>query len=173
MKLFILIGVLLFYKVNIYAETTASIEFSATIQKGCLFKASSIGLDFGDHPTTSKEANIQANVMNDQSSWAIQCTPNIPVSISFGNGMNYSASTQQRRLKSDVGNFYIGYNIYKDNSRTQIIGGSSPSNTLSLNSSNSNNMLSFGVYGKVDLSLGDENKVPGRYLDEIVITISW
>lgn len=173
MRLFILFWIILLYKTSVYAETIASIEFSATIEKGCGFKSSSVGLDFGEHPTTSKEMNIQANVMNDQSSWGIQCTPNIPVSLSFGNGAHYSAATQQRRLKSNVGNFYIGYSIYKDNAHTQIIGGSSPSNALSLNSPSSNNMLNFGVYGKVDLSIGDENKVPGRYSDEILITITW
>jgi spore coat protein U-like protein len=172
MKFLILIIIMLYMDVC-YAAKTANIEFKATIEKGCLFQASSILLDFGEYPTTSRQTNVTASIVNSASSWNIKCTPNTPVSIVFGNGQNFLSSSQTRRLKSEVGNYYIDYSIYKDSGRSQLIGTGASTNKLELSSTISNSMLIFGVYGAIDLSLGEVNKSPGRYSDEILITISW
>ena len=156
-----------------YAETTANFKLTATIQKGCAFNDTGAVLNFGTHPTSSKESRVTASVVNNKSTWSIECTPEIPVSISFDNGKNFDAATQTRRLKNETSNYFVNYQIYSNAAHSKIIGVSAPSNTLSLISNSFNNILDFGVYGLVDLSQGEANKPSGKYSDEILITITW
>jgi spore coat protein U-like protein len=158
---------------NTYAATSATIDVSAVIEKGCLFQESAMGLDYGTHATSSQESAVQANIQNTSSTWNIECTPDVPVSISFSNGNYFDASTQFRRLKNTQSNHYIQYSLYSDNARTKLIGTAAPANSLSLKSTVSQHLLNFGVYGLVDLSQGAANKAAGDYADTVQITISW
>ncbi len=170
---FILFIICSFTYIPVYAITTANIKVSATIQKGCIFKESSVALDFGSYPTSSQEKNVTASILNDRNTWSLECTPDIPVSIVFGNGNNFDNTNQTRRLRNESGGFFIDYQIYSDINRSKVIGISSPSNTLFLKSNTSKNILDFGVYGLVDLSKGKPNKPSGKYLDEVLITVIW
>ncbi len=157
----------------LHAETSANIKISATIEKGCAFYDSGAVLDFGSHPTSSKETNVTASVVNNRSTWSLECTPGIPVSITFDNGKNFDTATQTRRLKSEVGNYFVNYQVYSNAAHSKVIGVNSPSNTLSLISNTFDNILDFGVYGLIDLSKGEANKPSGKYSDEVLITIIW
>lgn len=170
MEIFIICS---FIYLPVYAETTATINFSAKIEKGCAFKESSVSLDFGSHPTSSQETNVSASILNDAASWKLECTPDIPVTIVVGNGMSFDNTTQSRRLKNSESNHFINYKIYFDLGRSKEIGSVHPYNSGNLKSTTSNNILNFGIYGLVDLSKGELNKPSGKYSDEVVITIYW
>lgn len=155
------------------AATSENIRVSATIEKGCVFHDSGTVLDFGTHPTSSRKTNVTASIVNNRSTWSVECTPEIPVNIIFDNGKNFDTATQTRRLKSEAGTYFINYQIYSNSAHSKAIGVNSPSNTLFLISNTYNNILDFGVYGLVDLSKGAANKPSGKYSDEVLITIIW
>ncbi|MGV5006810.1 spore coat protein U domain-containing protein, partial [Acinetobacter variabilis] len=67
----------------------------------------------------------------------------------------------------------IDYMLYRNANLTQPLGTSSANNTLTLKSTEQNHLLSFQIYGLVDLSQGAINKMPGQYKDDVLITIAW
>ena len=177
-KLFLLFGLYGFFPLTTHALTTSivfnsnPIEVSAVIQAGCLFQQSPTGLNFGSFASTS-QSQITASVTNANDTWNIECTPGIPVTLDFNNGNNYDVAGDTRRLKHENSNQYIAYSIFSDNNRTQLINTSSPGNRLTLTSTEVQTLLPFNIYGFIDLSQGNLNKMPGPYSDNITITINW
>lgn len=163
---------LLFYSVACVAETSATIEVSAEIEAGCVFQQSPIGLNFGIHASTSQESAVTANISNTQETWKIECTPNTPVNITFGNGKSINTNTQNRRLKHVSAEHYLDYMLYQDANLSQPIG-TTTTNTLTKQSTAQNLLLDFQIYGVVDLSQGAVNKMHGQYTDDVLITITW
>lgn len=163
---------LLFYSMACGAETSATIEVSAQIEAGCVFQQSPIGLNFGIHASTAQESTVTANISNTQQTWKIECTPNTPVNITFGNGKSVNTQTQNRRLKHNSAEHYLDYMLYQDANLSQPIGTTS-NNTLTKQSTAQNYLLDFQIYGVVDLSQGAVNKMPGQYTDDVLITITW
>lgn len=155
------------------AETSSQIEVSAVIEKGCLFQESAKSLNFGSYASTSQESSITASIANAADTWKIECTPDVPVTITFGNGKSLNSATQNRRLKHLSSENYIDYVLYRNANLTQQLGTSSANNTLTMQSTEQNPWLDFQIYALVDLSLGVINKMPGQYKDDILITIAW
>lgn len=155
------------------AATSTNIQVNAIIKKGCLFQESPLGLNFGIHASTSRENTITANIANSQDTWKIECTPDVPVTITFGNGKNLNTSTQNRQLKNVNSEHYIDYTLYRNSNLTQQIGTSSSNNSLVLKSTVQSHLLNFQIFGLVDLSKGAINKMPGQYKDDVLITIAW
>ena len=165
--------VLMLTSITALAATSANIEVSAVIEKGCLFQESPKGLNFGTHASTSQENAITASITNSQDTWKIECTSDVPVTITFGNGKSLNVSTQNRRLKHVNSENYIDYVLYRNVNLTQQLGTTSANNTLTLKSTEQNPLLNFQIYGLIDLSQGAINKMPGQYKDDVLITIAW
>lgn len=155
------------------AAISTNIEVNAVIEKGCLFQESPKGLNFGTHASTSQENSITASITNSHDTWKIECTTDVPVTITFGNGRSLNTSTQNRRLKHISSENYIDYVLYRNANLTQQLGTSSANNTLILKSTERDHLLNFQIYGLVDLSQGAINKMPGQYQDDVLITIAW
>ncbi|MCH4246096.1 Csu type fimbrial protein [Acinetobacter gerneri] len=165
--------VLMLTSMTVLAATSTNIEVSAIIEKGCLFQESPDGLNFGTHASTSQENAITASIVNSQDTWKVECTPDVPVTITFGNGKSLNVSTQNRRLKHVNSENYIDYVLYRNVNLTQQLGTTSANNTLTLKSTEQNHLLNFQIYGLIDLSQGAINKMPGQYKDDVLITIAW
>lgn len=90
------------------------------------------------------------------------------LSASIGSGTSYST----RVLKSGINT--LTYNIYRDTSRTQILGdGSSSTYTLASSSWTNSGTQNWqtNVYGKIPKN--QYNVVPGNYSDSITWTVTY
>ena len=121
------------------AATSENIRVSATIEKGCVFHDSGTVLDFGTHPTSSRKTNVTASIVNNRSTWSVECTPEIPVdfgstalvskletingsaqiicsaqtpySVGLSDGQHFNTT---RRMKHQSEDNYIKYEVYKN-----------------------------------------------------------
>ncbi len=152
-----------------WGETEARIDVRARIVRGCALQSSAEKLDFGTHPSVA-QGRKRAQVLNTVNSWRIECTPNIPVAIQFDRGRHYDQKSGGRRMSLSDGTAYLPYRLFYDPNHTQEIKVDRP---RTYRSTTSNKLLNLSVYGVTDLSVGALNKVPGTYMDRLLITVEW
>lgn len=158
-----------FFLANVWAETTANVRVSATISRGCALQESSEHLNFGTHPSMA-QGKKTAQIHNSLNSWRIECAPDMPVSISFGQGESYDGQNQSRRMSLPAKAAFLPYRLFFDPNYAQEILPDSPHTYVS---TAQDRVLALAVYGVVDLSGSDPNKKAGTYTDRVLITVKW
>lgn len=115
-------------------------------------------VDFGSHGSLVASIDTSATM-------APQCTNTTPYQIGLDNGINASGSS--RRMKSGSG-AYVGYELYRDNGRTQRWGSTLNVDTLSAAGNGSPQTVT--IYGRV---APQTTPAAGGYSDTVTVTVTY
>ncbi len=151
--------------------TTATFTVNATVVAGCMVvgnptQSSGIGfgmLDFGTHPAVLGAAVPTSVGMNSGSMAQIQCTADVPVTMTLDGGQN--AAGQQRRMKM-APNHYIPYTLHGSASGNNPItpGVGMPVDTRQ-------GAMTLPVWGITNMPTS--GLPAGQYSDTVQVLFSW
>lgn len=142
----------------------------AQVAGSCLVPAA-FDLNFGayDPIDTHSAANLDGST-----NWIVRCTKNLPVTVSFNDGVNSLAALTRRMAN---GAEFLSYQLYKDNGRTLVwgtgpAGGVAPGVTgtgflFTANGVAGNTLV---VYGRVPMA---QDVAVGNYADTIIATLNF
>lgn len=139
------------------AATTDTFDVKIQITAACNITTTAADIDFG------VASFLTATDIDQNTNFAVQCTPDSPYSISLT-----SASGNATRTMSDGAGNTIGYQLYKEAARSTVwgdaggalvgaVGGLVPT--------------SFSVYGRVPVAADNLNKPVGNYADTVTINV--
>lgn len=139
---------------------TATFPFtaSASVQKQCTPSFTVHDVDFGSHGTLSASIDTSATM-------SPQCTNTTPYNVGLDDGQN--ASGGARRMKS-AGGAYVGYELYRDNARTQRWGHTIGTDTVA--ETGNGTAQTKTVYGRV---AAQPTPAAGGYSDTVTVTITY
>lgn len=156
------------------AETSSNFAVSATIQQGCAVDglgmsgdAGTMGtLAFGLQPSVAT-TTLQASLTTTQSI-TLRCTPGAALTMTIDGGLHSASGNRNLQLGSNTAARLI-YTLCTDAGCSQTIGINSPAISITVNSSNMNNVR-LPVVGKVVLP---GNARVGTFTDTLTVTLSW
>lgn len=161
------------YATPVQADITGSIDVTLTLEGGCVVNGTNTAdgstganfglLDFGTQTTLFTQADSQ--VTGAGGGISVQCTTGVAPVLEFGTGQ-YDGSvpgTTHAMLNASVPGQYVGYNLYSDAGRTDVI---TPGETIGLATDGSVQVVN--VYGR---AFGAAGLSPGTYNDVVTVTL--
>lgn len=158
------------------AQQTTQQDLFVTVQftGGCQFTGAAPILDFGQHALQG--GNTVGSQIDGEVNVNVQCSQNLPYTISLGLGVGQNASySDGRRLTRQNGTASetVRYNLYTDSTRNanQVWGDDNTANTEVVSRNGTGNSESHTIYGRI---FGNQlNVAAGIYTDTVVITVSF
>ena len=157
----------------IFADQIAgSMRVTATVVDGCSVSnlVTSGGfndfgtVDFGPHANLLQNVDAQGGGSSGIGFQMI-CSTGLSYQIGLNDGLNPSGGS---RRMTDGNNNFIPYQLYRDNSRTQLWGDTGTANEL--NTSGTGNSQYHLVYGRINSTT---TPPAGVYADTIQVTVVW
>ncbi|GHC25719.1 polyketide synthase [Kushneria pakistanensis] len=150
------------------AAAQDNFEVSATVMPGCLVQGGSARgsrwgvLDFGTHSALSSPVVTTALLPSD--TIRLQCTKGLTLSMSINQGQHYSDGLRQLQ---NAGGAAVPYRLYSTSALSNEL---LPGQAMSLAAPNDGTDLQLPIYGRLQLRPDDP---PGRYTDQLIVTLSW
>ena len=99
----------------------------------------------------------------------ITCDSNAPFIVRLDPGINSGGSFSPRRMQLPEGTWTLGYNLYRNTTRTEIWG-DGINNTFSTTGTGSGSATVLTVYGRIP----PRQRVPvGNYVDTVTVVVEW
>ena len=140
---------------------SASMQVSANVIRKCTISADP--MNFGSYDPV--QANATAP-LDGQATVTVACTKGTSVEIGMDSGQN--AQTNNRRMSGGGAN-YLGYEIYKDSSRTDVWRDTS-TGMLDGGVAPSRDPRQFVAYGRV---AGGQDVPEGNFQDTVLVTVDF
>lgn len=157
----------------VQANITGSINANITLQDGCTINGSNpsngaSGVSFGTlnfGPQTTLFAQVDSQVIGAAGGIAVQCTVGVSPVLVIGAGQfdGLGANGLRAMLNLSVPGNYVGYNLYRDPSRTQVI---APGDSITLLADGSPQLVQ--VFGR---AFGASGLNSGTYTDLVTVTL--
>lgn len=155
------------------ASITGSINANITLQDGCTVNGSnppdgSSGVSFGTlnfGPQTTLFAQVDSQVIGAAGGIAVQCTVGVSPVLIFGAGQfdGLGSNGLRAMLNLSVPGNYVGYNLYRDSARTQVL---APGDSIALLADGSPQLVQ--VFGR---AFGASGLSSGNYTDLVTVTL--
>lgn len=140
------------------ADTTATMQVSATVAKSCAITATAIALsDYDALDATATSAGT--------GTISVQCTKKMPYDLKIDDG-GYAAGAGARRMKNDAQSEYLSYQLFQDPAHatpwteTSFVSGTGTGRTA----------VSHTVYAFVPAG---QDVAVGTYNDAVKVTVSF
>lgn len=145
------------------ATATGTFQVTATVLSSCTVTGTT--LNFG-----SNIDPIAASVPLDSSSTlSVICSNTTPYTVALNAGTNAGGGTSFTSRAIKNGTSTLGYQLYKDSSRTTVWGDGT-SSTSTTAGTGSGSAQSLTIYGRLPSLSG---AVPGNYTDTVTVTITY
>lgn len=143
----------------------------AQVAGSCLVPAA-FDLNFGAYDPI---ATNFAAPLNGSTTWALRCTKNLPVTVSFNDGVNFTGPLARRMAN---GANFLSYQLYKDSSGGALVWGAGPAGGVAPGVSGTGFLFTAsGVAGNTLTIFGQvpaaQDVAVGNYIDTIVATIEF
>jgi spore coat protein U-like protein len=142
-------------------ESSANMQVSANVIRKCTIAAQPMA--FGNYDPV--QANYAAP-LDAQTTLTVACTKGTAVNIAMDNGTN--AQGNARRMTGGGAN-YLGYQVYKDSSRSEVWG-ETGNGSLHGGIAPSRDPRQFIVYGRV---AGGQDVSEGAFQDTVLVTVQF
>lgn len=133
------------------------LNVTATLQPSCTVAANP--LNFGQVTSVQSAINASTNL-------SLNCSPGAPYTIALDGG-SVSGSPSTRAMRQVAGSATIGYQLYRDATRTQIWGNTTNS---VLRGTGTGNPVSIPIHGTVP---AQGARPPGTYQDVVTVTVTY
>lgn len=143
------------------ATATATFQVSITVENDCRIAVND--LNFG-------LVNDLAPAINGATTGTVTCTGRAPVSISFDPGTGGASSFATRQMQLGTSSDTIDYNLYRDATRTEILGDGT-SGTVTIDFTSTGGTDGFDVFGQT--VPGQNPKPTGTYTSFITATVEF
>ena len=142
-------------------ESSANMQVSANVIRKCTVTAQPMA--FGNYDPVQANATAPLDA---QTTLTVACTKGTSVTIAMDNGTNGQGTA--RRMTSGGANF-LGYEVYKDSSRTQVWGAFG-NGQLNGGIAPSRDPRQFIVYGRV---ASGQDVREGAFQDTVLVTVQF
>ncbi len=122
-----------------------------------------VPVNFGSYDTLASFPHDTTGNIN------ITCNSNVTYLVRLDSGINSGNSFSPRRMQLLDGTWTLGYNLFRNTSRTEIWGDGT-SNTFIMTGAGSGSTAGLTVYGRIPPG----QRVPvGNYVDRVTVTVEW
>jgi len=147
------------------ATQNADLPVTATVSANCAISTAAVAFGAYDSAVVNASANRDATgTVN------VTCTSGASTTVTLDEGDNAgggsTAAVPVRRMTDDGTNF-IGYQLYSENTRTTLWGGTAPTG---LAHTGTGLLVGLTVYGRIP---GGQNVPAGNYSDTVVATVTF
>ena len=142
-------------------SATASLTVSASVSKNCTITTSPVAFGAYDSVTANASAPLDAT-----GTVTVTCTKGAVAKVGLNPGSNAQGTT---RRMSGAATEYLGYELYKDTTRSTVWGDTLDT-ALDIPAAPNRNPRSFTVYGRVAAA---QDAATGNYTDTVVATVNF
>ncbi|PZO89136.1 MAG: spore coat protein [Sphingomonas sanxanigenens] len=160
----------------VLAQISGSIDATINLTTGCIINGQSAddgatavdfgSIDFGSHNTLFTSAD--GEVMGGAAGIAIQCSPGVVPTLSFGTGQHDgqgSGAGNRAMAHASSAGHYVNYGLYSDAGRNSLIAING-----SFNLASDGSAQTVRIYGR---AYGATGLVSGTYTDNVLVTLAF